>query len=695
VVTRCWLRPVERRSRTIFPVTRPRPGGAFTLIVKRLGGAVVDERPEDKPHDADPDEVVANAAAPPADPGRPDPGRAELNDAAWQHRAAEFLDTGFLAMVRRLPVLIGQAMALAWRAGPRDTALSVGLNLGSGLLTAFGLLATRGVFAALFAAGPTSHRVTQAIPSLLVVGVTAAVRSALQIGAGWAQARLEPKVTRLVERTLYDVTSQVELAAFDDTGFADELERARDRGSRSTEWMVTHTIDLLTALVGLAGAALALVVLHPLLLVALVASAVPRGWASVRAARIGYDSMFRRIARRRRLGLLGDLMADPHTAEELRAYTMRGFLLAEYDRAIGEETADELVVARKQAGARLVGGMLGGIATAGMYVVLALLLTSHAVPLAAAGTAIVALQSAGPALGQVVYQTNFLYEEGLYFRDYTEFMLRAALRIPPRGGRAEVPTFRTIHLRDVTLRYADTPRAALEAVSLTVERGQTVLVGENGSGKSTLARVLAGLYRPSSGTVRWDDVDLATIDPEVARGGIAFVTQEYHRWPFTARQNVRLGRHARADGDEPVYAAAQAGGAHEMIEKLPFGYETLLDRTFRDGHELSGGQWQRIAAARGFYRDAPLLICDEPSAALDARAEHALFQRLREHAASRTTILITHRLANIRHADQIYVLHDGRLVEQGTHDQLIAAAGRYAELFTIQAAGYRIPDQRI
>lgn len=174
------------------------------------------------------------------------------------------------------------------------------------------------------------------------------------------------------------------------------------------------------------------------------------------------------------------------------------------------------------------------------------------------------------------------------------------------------------------------------------------------------------------------------------RSRIAVITQEYHKWPFTAATNIALGDVDSEARQDRIEAAAGRAVAHDMIQDLPYGYETLLDRTFANGQDLSGGQWQRITAARGFLRDAELLIMDEPSSALDPRAEDALFQAIRDRQGQATTILITHRLANVRHADRIFVLHHGRLVEAGSHDELIAAGGRYAELFALQAAGYDV-----
>lgn len=243
-------------------------------------------------------------------------------------------------------------------------------------------------------------------------------------------------------------------------------------------------------------------------------------------------------------------------------------------------------------------------------------------------------------------------------------------------------------MQNVTFTYPGAHDPALSEVSAEIRRGEVVaLVGENGSGKTTLAKILAGLYRPDSGTVCWDQIAISDVDPEPLRERIAVIAQDHANWPLTVRHNITMGR----DEDPATLAtAAAASGADTVIEKLPHGYDTLLDRHFKDGAELSGGQWQRIAAARGFYRSAPLLIMDEPTAALDARAEYALFSSIRGHARGRSVLLITHRLASVRHADRIYVMREGQVIEQGVHADLLALGGQYAELFNLQASQYEL-----
>jgi ATP-binding cassette, subfamily B, bacterial len=611
---------------------------------------------------------------------------AELTASYWRAYDQRLAETGFGAIARQLPGLIGQAIRLGWEANRRDTVAAIGLNLVSGALAGFALLATTGVLEALFAAGPTPYRVRAALPSLIVVAVAVASRAGLQAAAGWAQSRLHPQVDRVVEIRLLDLTTQVGLSAFDDAEFYDAMQRARDRGLYSAPQVVTNVLDCVTGAAGIVSAALVVAVLQPVLLVLLLLAELPGGWAAVRAARIGYITNFALADSHRRKWILTDLMAERHTAAEMRSFTLRHFMLARVARLAAYAQDAQLKAAGRQALTRIMAQAAGGVATAAVYAALGILLAVGALPLAVAGTAVLAIRSAQASLNTLLYAVNQCYEEGLYFSDYLAFCADAARRIPPPGRRPAPAGFDRITADDITFAYPDSDATALREVSVEIRRGEVIaLVGENGSGKTTLAKILAGLYRPDHGTVRWDDTDVADVDPESLREQIAVIAQDHANWPLTVRHNIGMGRDAIPDA---LAAAAVASGADTVISKLPHGYDTLLDRRFKDGAELSGGQWQRIAAARGFYRSAALLIMDEPTAALDARAEYALFSSIRGHAAGRSVLLITHRLASVRHADRIYVLRDGRVIEQGVHADLLALGGQYAELFTLQASQY-------
>ncbi|CAM03884.1 ATP-binding cassette subfamily B protein/ATP-binding cassette subfamily C protein [Saccharopolyspora erythraea NRRL 2338] len=610
----------------------------------------------------------------------------------WQWHDEELLSAGLLTMARRLPALVAGALRVAWQASRRDTAATLGLNAVAGFFTAFGLLATTGVLESLFAAGPTTDRVLAALPALLVVAAAAGLRAALLAGAGWAQERLKPQVERLAETRLFRLTTEVELTAFDDEEFHNSMQRARDNGVPDSATVVEMTVNVLTGVIGVLSAAVTLGVLHPLLMPLLLVTAVPDGWAALRSARMRYAAFRRVSTARRRKFMLSDLMAERPPAAEVRAFTLRGFLLAEYDRIADVEQRVELDVARQRTKTRVAGDLMGGVALGAVYTALGGMLAAGMVPLAVVGTAVLTIRASQTSLAALVQAVNKLYEAGLYFGDYLDFCELAQRRVPADRGTTAPAGFRRITAESVSFTYPGADAPSLSEVSIAVDRGEVVaLVGENGSGKTTLAKLLAGLYAPDSGVVRWDDTDIAGISGKALHDRISVIAQDHTRWPLTALQNITMGR--PLDG-ERLAGAAAASGADEVVARLGRGYETLLDRRFEGGHELSGGQWQRIAIARAFYRDAELMIFDEPTSALDPKAEHALFERIRRHADGRTVLLITHRLSSVRYADRIYVLNRGRVSEQGTHADLVLADGEYARLYELQAAAYREREAR-
>ena len=274
---------------------------------------------------------------------------AELAAAYWQAHDRRLAETGFGAVARQLPGLIGQAVQLGWQANRRDTAATIGLNLVSGVLTGFALLATTGVLEALFAAGPTPERVKAALPSLILVALAVAGRAGLQAAAGWAQSRLHPQVDRVVEIRLLDLTTQVELAAFDDAEFYDAMQRARDRGLYSASQVVTNVLDCVTGAVGIVATALVVAVLQPVLLVLLLLAELPGGWAAVRSARIGYITNFALADSHRRKWILTDLMAERDTAAEMRSFTLRPFMLSRVARLAAYTRDTQMRAASRQA----------------------------------------------------------------------------------------------------------------------------------------------------------------------------------------------------------------------------------------------------------------------------------------------------------------------------------------------------------
>lgn len=621
----------------------------------------------------------------------------ELEDIAWYRHAEDAETASFWRMARKLPSLLRQAFATAWAASPTWTATAMGLNVVAGVATTTALLAVSDVTGTLFVAPPTWDRVLAAAPSLALLAGATAARAALGIGAGFAQQRLNPLVLNRTEREFYRLITDVPRSAFDDDEFADRLKAAKDRGSRAVVDLVGDVVDLVTAAVTVAAVAVALAVIEPVLIPMLFAAALPTGWAAVRSARLMYVSNRSRVSRRRRLWMVEFLMDTRWTADDLRYHEAGPWLRGQHQAMVDAETQADFEVIRSQTVTRAFGQVVSGVAVAGVYAVLLWLLATGTVPLAVAAAAVVALGQGSVAMSNLLVAVNTVYEDGLYAADRHEFDVLAAARIAAQPHRASpaavedrLPIPELVELVDVSFRYPGKETDAVTGVSLAIRRGETTaLVGENGSGKTTVAKLLSGLYTPTSGRILWDGVDITLIDPALWRCHVAVIAQQVQRWPFTAELSVRLGRsHAAADR-ERLAAAARDAGALDMIEGFDHGWNQLLDAEYRGGTDLSGGQWQRLSSARGLYRDHDgLLVADEPSAALDARAEAALFDTLRARAGRAATVLISHRLQGVVHADQIAVLEEGKLIELGAHAALVAAGGAYAELWSLQARSY-------
>jgi ATP-binding cassette subfamily B protein len=294
-----------------------------------------------------------------------------------------------------------------------------------------------------------------------------------------------------------------------------------------------------------------------------------------------------------------------------------------------------------------------------------------------------------------------IVEAGMFLDDYQSFLrMTDASQRSSTGVRADVTPpgtgFDGASVEHVSFWYPGTDRQVLDDVSIEIGRGEVVaLVGENGSGKTTLVKLLCQLYSElQAGRILWNGADISTVDPHAVREQVTVLFQDFARYELTVAENIALGRPEATWEDERIRAAAARAGAQEMIERLPHGYATRLGRRFYGGEDLSGGQWQRLALARAFYRGGELLILDEPAAALDPRAEYKLFEQVTELAASKSVLLISHRFSNVRMADRIYVLQEGRVVEQGNHDELKRLDGVYAELYNLQAKAY-FGDERV
>ncbi|MEU2285072.1 ABC transporter ATP-binding protein [Streptomyces sp. NPDC013178] len=613
-----------------------------------------------------------------------------------QHRDA-FLELNFRAMLARLPALLAASLRLARQADPRAAWVVLAAEAGRGAVQAVSLLAMNTILGRLVGEGSIEDRLRGAAPALAAMAAALLVGAVLRAASTYATGRLEPKVERVATELYLERAAAVELAAIEDHAFHKLLDTAQ-YGARSAGRMIMYGTRVINAIISLAAAAGVLTVLHPLLLPLLVTMTLPSAWSALTNARRRYESFHTWVQHARAGHLLASLLTEPAAAPEIRVHGVGPFLLRHFRSMSETAEAEQARLARLAARTGLFAAAWTGLATAATYATLGGLLITGTMALAVAGTAVIAIRSGSASLNTLVLEINQLHEEALFVGDLQRLYGEAAERAIPVGGTALPEDPREIRFENVSFGYpGESARPALDDVTLTLPLGRIIaLVGENGSGKTTLVKLLAGLYKPDQGRILWDDVDAAEADRHQLAERIAMVAQDFKRWPFTARVNVAVGRSSAPLTEDRLSTAIGEAGAEDVVADLPRGLDTLLARNFSGGHELSGGQWQRLGIARAAYRRGRILIVDEPTAALDARAELEVFEKIRALAdGGQTVVLITHRLASVRHADLVHVLDQGRLVESGTPDELLAKGGVYAELYALQAEQFatQVPPQ--
>lgn len=590
--------------------------------------------------------------------------------------------------VRLLPRICRDAVRLVWAASPSGLIASVALKLVNGVGLAAALLLGRDLVASVLDAGSQAVGLGAVAPGLVaLVGIVAALGLVASAGREVREVLSETTARHAKERII-DVTTSVELAAFEMPTFHDRLVRAATGEYRPIQ-MVDGLIGAVGALASIAGIIFALLAIQPWLVPLLLLAGLPLMAAVLKAGQALFGFHLRMTPVTRARNYLYALLTEKDPAKEVRAFGLGRYLAARH-AVLYDEHMIELRRTSRHRFRIAVAGTLGLAAAlgAGMAGLLYLAL-SEGLSLADTATAIGALLILGERIMATVTSLGEVYESGLFVEDFTTFLNTAPSQHSTPGVLPAPDRFERITVEDVTFTYPTGNRPALANINLELRAGEIVaLVGENGSGKTTLAKLLARLYLPGSGHIRWDGVDTAELDPYKFRQRIAVIFQDFLHYDLPAWQNIGLGAVDRINDLDTVRAAARRSGADGFLISLPDGYDTILSPEYAGGRDLSIGQWQRVALARAFIRDAPLIVLDEPTAALDARAEHDLFASIRTMYAGRTVLLISHRFNTVRVADCIYVLKDGQIVEHGDHDKLVAHGGVYAELFALQAAAY-------
>lgn len=525
--------------------------------------------------------------------------------------------------------------------------------------------------------------------SAVAFGLLSAFTTILTRLQTYLQRLLGERVARSMWDKVLGVAAGVDLRHFESPSFFNALQRVQTSALSRPLQITQGLMSMVGSLVASISVGLVLVSIDPVLLPLLLLGGLPMLAASRRESRLEFDFTVRQTPSLRLRTYLTLLQTGRDEAKEVRAYNLSGWLTGRFATVYDAYLADLVRHLRR----RTFWMVLGSVGTAAVLVATMVLLvgliSSGSVTIAEAGAAIVAIRMLSTQVQSLFTGVQQIFESGLFLDDVMRFLqMGDEVRVDDRPAAPQ--RFTELAARNVTFTYPGAQVPALRGVDLRVGAGEIVaIVGENGSGKTTLAKVLAGLYEPDEGAVCWDGTDVRDWSVASVRAQISVMFQDSVRYALSAQDNIAVGDVTRQASRARVRAAAAAAGIDEALSRLPQGYDTTLSRLFADGHDLSGGQWQRTAIARCYYRDAPLVILDEPSAALDPRAEAELFADLRRFLDGRTAIFISHRFSTVRTADRIYVMRDGRVVEHGAHEELIAGNDQYAELFRLQAAGYQ------
>lgn len=584
-----------------------------------------------------------------------------------------------------------RALNLVWTTSRPLTITLALLTLVGGVLPAviayIGQLIVDGVIAAAQAADPDTRGV------LILIGLEALVViavAATQRGISASQSLLRALLGQRVNVMILEKAMTLELAQFEDSEFYDKLTQARREASSRPLSLVNRTFGLVQNAISLASYSVLLFAFSPWAVVILIVAGLPSFFAEAKFSGDAFR-LFRWRSPDTRMQLyLETVIAREDGVKEVKLFQLGPRLLQRYrDIFTKLFVEDRKLTLRRDTWGFLLGLVSTG-ALYGAYVWIIITTIASVITLGAMTMYLVLFRQGQAAVSAILMSVSGMYEDNLYLSNLYEYLEQP---VPVRRGksvRGPDPE-RGLQFENVSFTYAGAKQEALSNISLQIKPGESLaLVGENGSGKTTLIKLLTRLYDPTGGRILLDGLDLQEWDVEALRQRIGVIFQDFGRYQFTVGENIGAGDVRYIDDKERWKKAAVTGMAAPFIEDMPDSYDTQLGRWFKGGRELSGGQWQKIALSRAFMRsDADILVLDEPTAAMDASSEAEVFEHFRNASGNKMTILISHRFSTVRAAEKIIVIHQGRILERGNHESLLAEGGQYAHLFKLQARGYQ------
>lgn len=484
--------------------------------------------------------------------------------------------------------------------------------------------------------------------------------------------------------------ASLDLMAYEDPVFYDRLERARVQATDRL-YMIQAMGRFIQQAVTTITLSVTIIIFSPWLLLLLIVGVIPAFAGETYFAFLGYAKNFRQTPIRRQLDYLRILGGSKEAAKELKLFGLKDFLGARFRGLSTQVYEEDVALVRRKLAA---GSVLSTIGTAGYYSAYVFAVWKTLAGAFTFGTLTLlanAIREASANLQQMFSTLSVIADQALFLTDLIAFFdMRPTIQSKPGALAVPRPIRRGFEFRNVSFRYPGSERFVLKDLNFHLHCGERVaLIGENGEGKTTIVKLLTRLYDPVEGEVLLDGIDLREYSLENLYREIGVIFQDYMRYEMTARENIAVGRIEQIANLPRLRESAQKSLADEVVAKLPAGYEQMLGRRFEGGLDLSGGEWQKVALARAYLRDAQVLILDEPTAALDARSEYEVFQRFADLTAGKMALFISHRFSTVRMADRIVVLEGGRIAEEGDHDALRQLGGRYAEMFEMQAASYR------
>jgi ATP-binding cassette, subfamily B, bacterial len=587
-----------------------------------------------------------------------------------------------------------RALRLVWQSGQSWTIASLTLLIVQGLLPLLSLYFMKLVLDAV-AIGLTNNNKEQAFRQVVLFVGLAGIATLISILcnslAGLVSTAQTQAVTDYMQGILQAKSLEVDLEYYENSQYYDTLQRAQQEAPYRPTRIVNGLVQIGQNGISLLAIAGLLLSFHWGIAIVLFLAAIPGVLVRLKYADQMYRWQRQRTTIERQTWYFNWMLTGDAHAKEMRLFALGSLFSRQFRHLRQKLYRENLAIATRRSVADLIAQTSAGLFVFAAYAFIAYRTLHGILTLGDLVMFSQAFQRGRGALQGVLGGFAGLYEDNLFLSNLYEFLdLKPKLLEPLHPKPIPRPMRTGIVFDRVSFQYSSTSRQALEDVTLIIRPGEVVaLVGENGSGKTTLIKLLCRLYDPTQGSIAFDGIDLRQFNTAAWRREISVIFQDYAKYHLTARENIWFGNIDLPPDDQQIVTAARYAGADEVISSLPHGYETILGKWFEDGEELSIGQWQKIALARAFLRDAQIIVLDEPTSALDALAEHEVFKQFRQLVKGRTAILISHRLSTVKMADCIYVLENGRIVESGTHDQLVRREGTYAHLFETQAQYYR------